>query len=277
MTIHPTAIVASAARLGSGVRIGPYCIIGPNADIGDDCELMSHVVVEGHTTIGAGAVIHPFVVLGHGPQDLKPAAEASRLTIGKNCLIREHVTMNNGTARGGAHTRVGDNCFFMISSHVAHDCVVGNNVTLVNNVMLAGHCEIGDNAIMGGGSAVHQFTRVGHNAFIGGLAAVERDVIPYGMALGNRAYLGGLNIIGLKRRGVTRADIHALRQAFELLFEGQGTLEEQVALAAAQYPDQAIVGEVLAFIKAGGKRRILTPRSGQRPDLSGGSSSEPGN
>jgi UDP-N-acetylglucosamine acyltransferase len=269
MTIHPTAIVAAGARLGSGVFIGPYCVIGPHVEIGEDCELVSHIVVNGHTTIGAGAVIHPFAVLGHGPQDLKPVAEASRLTIGRNCLIREHVTMNNGTARGGAHTRVGDDCFFMISSHVAHDCTVGNNVTLVNNVMLAGHCEIGDNAIMGGGSAVHQFTRVGHNAFIGGLAAVEHDVIPYGMALGNRAYLGGLNIIGLKRRGVTRADIHALRHAFELLFEGPGTLQQQLALAESAYPDQVIVGEVLAFIRAGGKRRILTPRSGQRPDKAG--------
>lgn len=263
MAIHPTAIVASGARLGDGVSIGPYCTIGPHVELGDGCELMSHVVVDGRTSIGAGARIHPFAVLGHGPQDLKPAAEASRLTIGVNCVIREHVTMNNGTARGGAHTRVGDGCFFMVNAHVGHDCVVGNNVTLVNNVMLAGHAEIGDNVIMGGGSAVHQFTRVGHNAFIGGMAAVEHDVIPYGMALGNRAYLGGLNIIGLKRRGVTRADIHALRHAFSLIFDDAGVVQEQTAKVEALYPDQGIVGEVLAFIKAGGKRRLLTPRSGK--------------
>jgi UDP-N-acetylglucosamine acyltransferase len=267
--IHPTAVVSPGARIGQGVGIGPFCVIGPDVEIGNGCELMSHVVVEGHTAIGEGTRIHPFVVLGHGPQDLKPAAEASRLTIGKNCILREHVTMNNGTARGGAHTRVGDGCFFMVNAHVAHDCVVGNNVTLVNNVMLAGHCEIGDNVIMGGGAAVHQFTRVGHNAFIGGLAAVEHDVIPYGMALGNRAYLGGLNIIGLKRRGVTRSDIHALRHAYKVLFDDARPMQEQLASVSALYPDQIIVGEVLAFIKARGKRALLTPRSGQRPDAAG--------
>lgn len=266
MPIHSTAVVAASARIGQGVSIGPFCVVGANAEIGDNCELMSHVVVEGHTSIGEGTTIHPFVVLGHGPQDLKPAAEASRLSIGRNCILREHVTMNNGTQRGGAHTRVGDNCFFMVNAHVAHDCVVGNNVTLVNNVMLAGHCQIGDNVIMGGGSAVHQFTRVGHNAFIGGLAAVEHDVIPYGMALGNRAYLGGLNIIGLKRRGVTRADIHALRHAFRMLFDTSRPLLDQMALVEQLYPEQAIVGEVLAFIRTRGKRALLTPRSGQRPD-----------
>jgi UDP-N-acetylglucosamine acyltransferase len=185
-------------------------------------------------------------------------------------VLREHVTMNTGTPRGGLHTRVGDNGFFMVASHVAHDCVVGDNVTLVNNVMLAGHSEIGDNVIMGGGSAVHQFTRVGHNAFIGGLAAVEHDVIPYGMALGNRAYLGGLNIIGLKRRGVSRADIHALRGAFRQLFDAGATLVDNVEKVEAAYPDQAIVAEVLAFVRAGGKRRLLTPRSGS------GSALEPG-
>jgi UDP-N-acetylglucosamine acyltransferase len=269
VSIHPTAVVSPGARIGQGVSIGPFCLIGPEVEIGDDCELMSHVVAEGHTTIGEGTRIHPFVVLGHGPQDLKPAAEASRLTIGRNCILREHVTINNGTARGGAHTRVGDGCFFMVNAHVAHDCVVGNNVTLVNNVMLAGHCEIGDNVIMGGGAAVHQFTRVGHNAFIGGLAAVEHDVIPYGMALGNRAYLGGLNIIGLKRRGVTRADIHALRHAFRVLFDDARPMQEQLAAVSALYPDQVIVGEVLDFIKARGKRALLTPRSGQRPDAAG--------
>jgi UDP-N-acetylglucosamine acyltransferase len=266
MAIHPTAIVAAGASIGRDVSIGPFSVIGPNVVIGDNCELMSHVVVEGHTSIGEGTRIHPFVVLGHGPQDLKPAADASRLTIGRNCILREHVTMNNGTARGGAHTRVGDNCFFMVNAHVAHDCVVGSNVTLVNNVMLAGHCEIGDNVIMGGGSAVHQFTRVGHNAFIGGLAAVEHDVIPYGMALGNRAYLGGLNIIGLKRRGLTRADINALRHAYSELFDDSRPMQQQLVAVEALYPDQVIVGEVLSFIKARGKRALLTPRSGQRPE-----------
>ncbi len=170
--------------------------------------------------------------------------------------------MNTGTPKGGLHTRVGSNGFFMVGSHVAHDCVVGDNVTLVNNVMLAGHSQIGDNVIMGGGAAVHQFTRVGHNAFIGGMAGVEHDVIPYGMALGNRAYLGGLNIIGLKRRGASRADIHALRGAFRLIFEGHGTVDEKLAEAAGTYADATIVQEVVAFVRAGGKRALLTPRSG---------------
>lgn len=268
MPIHPTAIVAAGAQIGEGVSIGAFSIVGPNVEIGAHCELMSHVVVEGHTSIGEGTRIHSFAVLGHGPQDLKPSSEASRLSIGRNCILREHVTMHNGTARGGAHTRVGDDCFFMVNAHIAHDCIVGNNVTLVNNVMLAGHCEIGDNVIMGGGSALHQFTRIGHNAFIGGLAAVENDVIPYGMALGNRAYLGGLNIIGLKRRGVTRTDLRALRNAFQVLFDDAHPLQEQLAQVEASYPDQVIVGEVLRFIKARGKRGLLTPRSGQRPPTS---------
>ncbi len=268
MAIHPTAIVAPTASLADGVNIGPFCLIGPHVSIGAGCELASHVVVEGHTTIGEGCHVHPFAVLGRGPQDTKPLGEEPRLSIGRNCIIREHVTMNTGTARGGSHTRVGDNGFFMVNAHVGHDCIVGNNVTLVNNVMLAGHAEIGDNVIMGGGSAVHQFTRVGHNAFIGGLAAVEHDVIPYGMALGNRAYLGGLNIIGLKRRGVVRADIHALRQAFRIIFDESAPLQRQVEAVEQLYPGQAIVGEVIAFIRARGKRQLLTPRSGQGSALS---------
>jgi UDP-N-acetylglucosamine acyltransferase len=262
MAIHPTAIVDSAATLGADVVIGPYCILGPHVVIGDGCELISHVVVDGHTTLGPGCKVHPFVVLGHPPQDLKYKGEPSRLTIGANCILREHVTMNTGTPRGGLHTRVGSNGFFMSASHVGHDCIVGDNVTLVNNVMLAGHSEIGDNVIMGGGAAVHQFTRVGHNAFIGGLAGVEHDVIPYGMALGNRAYLGGLNIIGLKRRGALRADIHALRASFRLLFADGATIQENVARVEETHGETAIVGEVLAFIRAGGKRSLLTPRSG---------------
>jgi UDP-N-acetylglucosamine acyltransferase len=262
MTIHPTAIVDKAAVIGADVLVGPFCVIGPDVVIGDGCELISHVVIDGHTTLGAGCKVHPFVVLGHPPQDLKYKGEPSRLTIGANCILREHVTMNTGTPRGGLHTRVGANGFFMTASHVGHDCIVGDNVTLVNNVMLAGHCEIGDNVIMGGGAALHQFTRVGHNAFIGGLAGVEHDVIPYGMALGNRAYLGGLNIIGLKRRGALRADIHALRAAFRTLFSDEGTVQAQLDAVEQAHGGSGIVQEVLAFIRAGGKRSLLTPRSG---------------
>ncbi len=276
MAIHPTAIVAATAQIASGVTIGPYCIVGPDAVIGEDCELISHVVIEGHTTIGKRNRIHPFSVLGHAPQDLKYKGEATRLSIGDANVLREHVTMNIGTVKGGGHTRVGSGGFFMTNTHVGHDCVVGDNVTLVNNVALAGHCEIGNNVIMGGASGLHQFTRVGHNAFIGGMAAVEHDVIPYGMAIGNRAYLGGLNIIGLKRRGALRADIHALRHAYRVLFDPSATVSEQVAEVEALYPDQQIVGEVVAFIKAGGKRSLLTPRAGKNLAVSGDAAPEEG-
>lgn len=262
MTIHATSIVSDGARIGAGVSVGPYCTIGPNVTIGDGCELISHVVVDGHTDIGPGCRLHPFVTLGHGAQVVGNKPGDARLTVGANCVMREHVTMNVGTPKGGMHTRVGDNCYFMINSHVAHDCVLGNNVTLVNNVMLAGHCELGDHVIMGGGAAIHQFSRVGQGAFIGGLAAVEHDVIPYGMAIGNRAYLGGLNIIGMKRRGAKRADIHALRQAFKLLFARDAVLHKQVERVAEAFVGQPLVDEVVAFIRAGGRRRILTPWSG---------------
>lgn len=262
MSIHPTAIIAAGARIGSRVRIGPYCVLGPEVEIGDDCELISHVVIEGRTRLGARCRLHPFVVLGHGPQDVRYRGEPTALSIGADCVLREHVTMHLGTPKGGGHTRVGSHGYFMAAAHVGHDCQVGDHVTLVNNVMLAGHAQIGDNVIMGGGSAVHQFTRVGHNAFIGGLAAVEHDVIPYGMALGNRAYLGGLNIIGLKRRGAARPDIHALRHSFKLLFAPGARVQEQIAAVEAAHGGTPIVAEVLAFISARGKRALLTPRSG---------------
>lgn len=262
MAIHPTAIIADGARLGADVRIGPHCVVGRHVSLGDGCELMSHVVIGGHTEVGPGCKLHPFVVLGHGPQVTGLDPGEARLTIGANCVLREHVTMHVGTPRGGMHTRVGDNCYFMVNSHVAHDCIVGNYVTLVNNVMLAGHCELDDLVTMAGASGIHQFTRVGRGAFIGGLAAVEHDVIPYGMALGNRAYLGGLNLIGLKRRGAKRADIHALRQAYRVLFSRDGVWAEQVAKAEAEFAGQPLVDEMLAFIRKGGKRRVLTPWSG---------------
>lgn len=262
MSIHPSSIVHADARIGANVTIGPFCTVGPHVTLGDGCELISHVVIDGHTTLGPGCRLHPFVALGHGPQVIGLAGGEARLTVGANCVMREHVTMNVGTPRGGMHTRVGDNCYFMINAHVAHDCILGDNVTLVNNVMLAGHCEVNSNVIMAGGSAIHQFTRVGQGAFIGGLAAVEHDVIPYGLALGNRAYLGGLNIIGLKRRGAKRAEIHALRQAYKLLFSTEGLFEEQLQRVDEAFAGQPLVDEVLDFIRAGGKRRILTPRSG---------------
>lgn len=259
--IHPTAIVESGANLGAGVKIGPYCIVGPQVTLGEGCELVSHAVVAGRTTIGPRARIFPFASIGHQPQDLKYGGEPSTLTIGADCLIREGVTMNPGTKGGGLQTVVGSNCAFLANSHVGHDCRVGNNVVFSNNVMLAGHCTIGDYVIVGGGAAVIQFARVGDHAFLGGMSGLENDLIPYGMALGNRAYLSGLNIIGLQRRGFTRETIHDLRRAYRLLFAAEGTLMERVEDVAAAFENHVLVQEIVAFIRAGGKRSLCTPRN----------------
>ncbi|SDA22020.1 acyl-[acyl-carrier-protein]--UDP-N-acetylglucosamine O-acyltransferase [Methylobacterium sp. UNC378MF] len=258
--IHPSTVIESGARIGDGARIGPFCHVGPEVVLGPDCELISHVVVAGRTTIGARTRIFPFASIGHQPQDLKFRGEASTLTIGSDCLIREGVTMNPGTSGGGLETAVGDHCTFLANSHVGHDCQVGAHVIFSNNVMLAGHCSVGDYAILGGGAAVIQFARVGAHAFVGGLSGLENDCIPYGMVLGNRAYLSGLNIIGLQRRGFAREDIHALRRAYRLLFAPEGTLMERVEDVAATFESHAAVREILDFIRLGGKRSICTPR-----------------
>src|SRR5271169_5130043 len=194
-TIHPSAVTEDGARLGAGVEIGPFCHVGSQAKLGDGVRLISHVSLAGDTTVGARTVIYPFASIGHPPQDLKYRGEPVRLTIGEDCVIREGVTMNTGTAGGGSETLVGPRCVFLAHSHVAHDCKLGNDVLLSNNVMLGGHCQIGDFAIFSGGSAAHQFVRIGAHAFVGGLTGVENDVIPYGIALGNRASPAGLNFV----------------------------------------------------------------------------------
>jgi UDP-N-acetylglucosamine acyltransferase len=260
--IHPTAVVEPGAQLGAGVRIGPYSMIGPNVVLGDGCELLSHAVVAGRTTIGPRTRIFPFASVGHQPQDLKYNGEPSTLTIGAECIIREGVTINPGTAGGGMATTVGDRCAFLANSHVGHDCHVGSNVIFSNNVMLAGHCVVGDFAILGGGAAVIQFARVGAHAFLGGMSGLENDLIPYGMALGNRAHLSGLNIVGLQRRGFSRDKIHGLRRAYRLLFADEGTLMERVEDVVEEFKDNAIVLEIVDFIRAGGKRSLCTPRDG---------------
>ena len=259
--IHPTAIIEDGARLGEGVRVGPYSVVGSEVEIGEGCELLSHVVVAGRTSIGPRTRIFPFASIGHQPQDLKFKGEASSLTIGADCLIREGVTMNPGTEGGGLTTTVGDKCAFLANSHVGHDCHVGNGVIFSNNVMLAGHCTIGDFVIVGGGAAVIQFARVGSHAFVGGMSGLENDLIPYGMALGNRAYLSGLNVIGLQRRGFPRDEIHSLRRAYRLLFANEGTLSERVEDVAAEYRGHAAVQEIVAFIRQGGKRSLCTPNT----------------
>ncbi len=259
--IHPTAIIGDGARIGAGVRIGPYCVVGPDAELGDGVELVSHVAVDGHTRIGAGTTVWPFASLGHRPQDLKFAGETSSLEIGARNMIREHVTMNPGTTGGGLVTRVGDDGLFMVGSHVGHDCQIGSNVIMANNATLAGHVEVGDFVILGGLSAVHQHVRIGPHAMVGGMTGVEKDVIPFGSVIGNRAELGGLNIVGLRRRGVDRAAIHALREAYRAIFSGEGSLAERAASAAARWPDVAPVQEMTAFILADTARSFCTPRT----------------
>ncbi len=259
-SVHASAVVAPGAKLGQGVEIGPFCVVGPDVELADDVRLHSHVVVAGSTTIGAGTRVFPFASLGHEPQDLKFAGEPTRLEIGAQCVIREGVTMNPGTRAGGALTLVGERSVFLAQSHVAHDCRVGSDVILSNNVMLAGHCQVGDRAILGGGAAVHQFARIGTQAFVGGLAGVEHDVIPYGIVLGNRASLAGLNLVGLKRRGFSREQIHELRRAYRVLFDREGTLHERIERLAQEFATEAPVMDIVAFLRQGGERAICTPR-----------------
>ncbi len=258
--IHPAAVVEDGARLGEGVTIGPFCHVGPHVEIADGVEILSHAVIAGRTRIGPRTRIFPFASIGHQPQDLKYHGEPSTLTIGADCMIREGVTMNPGTEGGGMATVVGDNCVFLANSHVAHDCHMGHNVILSNNVLLAGHTRIGNFVILGGGSAVQQFVRVGDHAFVGGLTGIDNDVIPYGMALGNRAFLAGLNLVGLRRRGFDRDVIHDLRRAYRLLFAAEGTLAERVEDVAAEFASHPQVHEILDFIRDGGNRAIMTPR-----------------
>lgn len=258
-TIHPTAIVESGAELGDGVKIGPYSMVGPDAVLGEGVELISHAVVAGRTTIGARTRIFPFASVGHQPQDLKYNGEPSTLAVGSDCTIREGVTLNPGTEGGGMTTSIGNGCAFLANSHVGHDCQVGDHVIFSNNVMLAGHCTVGDHVIIGGGAAVIQYARIGDHAFLGGMSGLEQDLIPYGMALGNRAHLSGLNIIGLQRRGFSRSEIHDLRRAYRLMFAEEGTLLERVEDVADEFKDHKTVMEIVAFIRAGGKRSMCTP------------------
>ena len=261
--IHPTAIVEDGAVIADDVKIGPYCMVGPNVTLAKGCGLVSHSVIAGRTRIGERTKVFPFASIGHQPQDLKYHGEPSTLTVGSDCVIREGVTMNPGTEGGGMTTTVGDGCAFLANSHVGHDCKIGNNVIFSNNVMMAGHCIVQDFAIIGGGAAVIQHARVGAHSFIGGMSGLENDLIPYGMAMGNRAYLSGLNIIGLQRRGFSREDIHDLRRAYRFLFANEGTLKERVDDVAQDFTGHAIVDEILTFIREGGKRSLCTPRDGQ--------------
>ncbi len=256
--VHPSAVVESGARLGAGCVVGPFCHVGPEVVLGDRVVLKSHVVVAGATEIGDETEIYPFAVVGEIPQDLKFKGEKTRLVIGKRNRIREGATLNVGTQGGGGVTRVGDDCLFMTGAHVGHDAQVGNRVIMANQAALGGHCIIEDDVIIGGLSGVHQFVRLGKGAIIGAVTMVTNDVIPHGLVQGPRGTLDGLNLVGLKRRGVARADITALRAAFQALAQGEGAFQDRARRLAAD-TDSTYVREVLDFILAGSERSFLTP------------------
>ncbi|WP_420012202.1 acyl-ACP--UDP-N-acetylglucosamine O-acyltransferase [Tateyamaria sp.] len=257
--IHPSAVIEAGAQVDPTARIGPFCVVGPNVVIGPEVELKSHVVVTGHTSIGAGTVVFSFAVIGEVPQDLKFKGEASRLEIGARNRIREHVTMNCGTEGGGGVTRIGDDGLFMAGCHIAHDAHIGDRVIVVNSVAIAGHCRLEDDVIVGGLSGIHQFVRIGRGAIIGAVTMVTNDVIPYGLVQAPRGELDGLNLVGLKRRGVARSDITALRAAFQMLAQGDGTFHDR-AERLGRETDSDYVREIVAFVMGDSDRSFLTPR-----------------
>tara|TARA_B100000614_G_scaffold253735_1_gene268068 strand:- start:13 stop:795 length:783 start_codon:yes stop_codon:yes gene_type:complete len=258
--IHKTAIIHSNAKISKNVKIGPYTVIGSNVEIGEETEIQSHVNIKGNTIIGKNNKIYPFTSIGNHPQDLKFQGEETKLEIGDNNKIREYVTINPGTNGGGGITKVGNNCLFMVSAHIAHDCFVGNNVILANNVPLGGHAYIDDGAIIGGNSAVQQFTRVGKSAMIGGMCGVVRDIIPYGIAHGNRSVLQGLNLIGLRRKNIPNKEIIALNDAYKEIFKNEN-LTENLSKLSKDLKNNKLVAEVIEFIEKDKKRPICTPFS----------------
>ena len=247
--IHPTAIIEDGAKIAASVRIGPYCVIGSGVTLGDNVVLHSHVVIAGRTVIGEGTQVYPFASLGHPPQDLKFKGEKSELLIGKNNVIREHVTMNPGTEGGGLKTIVGDNGLFMVGVHIAHDCRVGSHVIMANNATLGGHVSVGDHAVIGGLAAVHQFVRIGEYAVVGGLSGVESDIIPFGRAKGERAFLAGLNLVGLERSGFTKEQVRSLQRAFNQLFGEEGTFEERLDTVEREFAAETQVRNIIKFAR----------------------------
>lgn len=258
-TIHPSAVIEDGARIGAGCRIGPFALIGPEVSLAEGVEVKSHAIVTGWTEVGDGTVIFPFATVGEIPQDLKYSGERTRLIVGRRNRIREGVTMNTGTEGGGGITRVGDDCLFMTGAHVGHDAQVGNRVILANQVAIAGHCIIGDDVIVGGLSGIHQFVRVGRGAIIGAVTMVTNDVMPYGLVQGPRGELDGLNLVGLKRRGVDRPGISALRAAYHELAQGEGSFLER-ARKLAETTESPHVREMTEFILGASDRSYLTPR-----------------
>lgn len=257
--VHPQAVIEAGAVIGAGCKIGPFSIIGAQVVLGEGVEVKSHAVVTGWTEIGAGTVIFPFACVGEVPQDLKFKGERTRLIVGARCKIREGATLNTGTEGGGGITRVGDDCLLMTGAHVGHDASLGNRVILANQAAIAGHCQIGDDVIVGGLSGVHQWVRVGRGAIIGAVTMVTNDVVPHGLVQGPRGDLDGLNLIGLKRRGVERSEINALRAAYQMLAQGEGTFLDR-ARRLAEETDSAHVREMTDFILGATDRSFLTPQ-----------------
>ena len=258
--IDPTAQIEPGAVIGQDVSIGPYCVIGPDVVLGDGCRLVAHVHIAGRTTVGPRTVVYPFASLGTPPQSVKYRGGPTRLVVGADCDIREGVTMNIGTEDDRGVTEVGDRCFLMVGTHVGHDCKVGSDVTFANNVVLGGHVSVGDFVMFGGNAAVRQFVRIGEGAMVVGLSGVRADVIPFGLVQGPLADLVGLNVVGMRRRGSTKADIHGLRQAYEAMFFGTGTFRERLEAVAARSGSDPLVAKVIAFIRAGSRPLTMAIR-----------------
>jgi UDP-N-acetylglucosamine acyltransferase len=267
--IHPLAVIAPGAVIGPGCRIGPFCTVGPEVVLGPGVELVSHAVVAGRSVIGEGVKLFPFASVGLAPQDLKYKDEPTGCEIGPRTQLREHVTVHRGSVGGDGITRVGADGLLMACSHVGHDCRVGERVILANNVMLGGHVQIGEQCFLGGGAAIHQFVRIGRHAMVGGLAGVTNDIPPFGNVFGLPARLVGLNVIGLRRRGFSRENLHRLRAAFRLLFRDPGTFAERLEAAERRFAGDALVLEVLAFLSAGDSRRELIRPGRMAAELGG--------
>jgi UDP-N-acetylglucosamine acyltransferase len=274
MAIDPTARVADGARIAASVEIGPYCLVGPLVELKRGVRLMGHVNITGATSIGENTIVYPFSSLGTPPQSVHYRGGDTSLAIGADCELREGVTMNTGTEDGGGATRVGDRCSFMVGSHVGHDCSVGNDVTFANNVVLGGHVSVGDHTFLGGHVAIHQFVRIGEGAMMAGMSAARDDIIPFGFALGQTGALVGLNVVGLRRRGVTRADMHRLRRAYRLLFFTEERLADRIAALEREFADDPLVGKIVAFVRAGGKRPLMHPRARHQASAADGDSDE---
>jgi UDP-N-acetylglucosamine acyltransferase len=266
MAIDATARVAAGARIADDVDIGPYCVIGPQVELRGGVRLVSHVSITGVTTVGEGTIIYPFTSLGTPPQSVHYRGGPTRLVIGARCDLRESVTMNTGTEDGGGVTTVGDRCFFMAGSHVGHDCAVGNDVTFANNAVIGGHVTVGDHTFLGGHVAIHQYVRIGEGVMMAGMSAARDDIIPFGFALGQTGALVGLNIVGLRRRGATRAQMHRLRRAYRGIFFAKGKLADCVDAVAREFAGDPLVDKVIAFIRAGHKRPLMRPRAERAAD-----------